>query len=139
MGNNEYSSHRRLGCSVCSKRNTTLINNSSKNLRLEKKYLEKNVTTNLKYNKCEKSNIISTLKLKDNECYCHHMENIKKEALPKLICSKRIKTPYIDIDKDWLNDILEFRRENWFDCHSDTTILKKVNRICKFAYFIHLL
>lgn len=133
MGPEEYSSRRRLGCSVCYEKNTTLIdNNLSNNLKLKKKKLVNNVTNNLKYNKCKKGEVISTLKPQVNECYCNHMEHINKESSPKLICSKRFNTPNIDIDEDWLKEISEFRRENWFDCHSDLTIFKKVNSICKY-------
>lgn len=125
MGSKEYSSRRRIGCSVCSDKNTTLIDdNSSNKLKLKTKNLGNNVTTNLKYNKCNKGEVISTLKPQVNECYCNNMEHIKKESSSKLICSKRFNTPNIDIDEDWLNEMLEFRRENWFDCHSNSTIFK---------------
>lgn len=128
----------RLGCSVCLKNNTdTLIINSSSNKPWHgKKYLKNNII-NTKYKECEKNKTIPVIKSKINECYCDHMEEIKKEVSPRLICSKRFITPnLIHIDEDWLNEIKDFRRDNWFDCHSDSVIdligTQNVKSLCKF-------
>lgn len=134
-----YSGHR-LGCSVCPKKATTkykLIddNSSTNKLRHQRKDLKKSVTT--KYNKSEKSEIVPTVRPKVNQCYCYNMEHIKREPPPKLLCSKRFENPITDNDETWLNEILEFRRENWFDCHSNTTFPKNIYPICKYTYTIY--
>lgn len=135
----------RLGCSVCSKKTSndnSNVKSSFYKTNVENKVLEKNVT----YKKHKEINGKSKRtpdfidKPKINECYCNHMEPIKKEPFPKLICSKRFKTlDLVDIDEDWLHEIKEFRRENWFDCHADSLIninSVKNNRPCKCVVFV---
>lgn len=126
----------RLGCTLCPKKNTDvkLVDNYSSNKPwLSIKCMKSNII-NGKYKKNEKIEIKPTLISKPiiKECYCNHMEKIKKEIFPRLICSKHFKTAnLIDIDKDWLHEIVEFRRENWFDCHSnlfsDTNCVQNIN------------
>lgn len=146
MGVNEYSNNvckntkeRRIGCSVCPKKNINvkLADNSSSNKPcLNRKCLKSNVTST-KHKEFEKSKITPTVILKPiiKECYCNHMEKIKKETFPRLICSKYFKIPNL-IDKDWLHEIVEFRRENWFDCHSNSSIdancVKNINPLCEY-------
>jgi len=117
--------NNRIGCSVCKNKNTndTLVLNSSSYKHWQESKHFKNSTTKTKYKGCDKNKITPVIKPKVNECYCNHMDQIKKEPLPKIICSKRFKLPsFIDIDEDWLNEIIEFRRENWFDCHADSFV-----------------
>uniref|UniRef100_A0A2S2P872 Uncharacterized protein n=2 Tax=Schizaphis graminum TaxID=13262 RepID=A0A2S2P872_SCHGA len=113
----------RLGCSVCKKKvnNDTSIKNLSSKPWIDKRNLKINVVDKKCIN-CEYSKLTPTVTLntKINECYCNHMEETKNETFPKLICSKRFKTPHLtDINEKWLNEIIEFRRQNWFDCHAD--------------------
>lgn len=129
MGVEEYSVSTnkniksRLGCSVCLKSNSNnsfRVNSSDNKLKFEKK--QKNNLISVNYNKCKKTSSV-LLKPRVNECYCHYMEHIKKPYFPKLICSKQFQAPNIlNVDKDWLDEINKFRRENWFDCHSDSFI-----------------
>ncbi|KAE9531681.1 hypothetical protein AGLY_010887 [Aphis glycines] len=116
----------RLGCSVCKKKinNDTSIKNSSSKPWIDKRNLENNVFDKKCIN-CNYNELTPTIKLKTkiNECYCNHMEQLKNESFPKLICSKRFKTPHLtDVNETWLNEIIEFRRQNWFDCHADSFI-----------------
>lgn len=144
----------RIGCSVCQKKNfdVKLVDNYSSNKPwLNRKCLISNIT-NTKFKNVEKSEISPNLALKPliKECYCNNMEKIKIEIFPRLICSKSFKTPnLIDVDKDWLHDIVEFRRENWFDCHTnlffDANSLQNINPLCEYILcgmrifnFIHL-
>lgn len=149
MGINKYSiaigentKKSRLGCSVCLKNNidTLILNSSSNKLRNGKKLIKNNIT-NTKYKEYEKNKMIPVIKSKMTECYCNHMEEIKKESLPKLICSKRFKTPnLISIDEDWLNEIKDFRRDNWFDCHSNSVIdlvsAQNIKPSCKYIILL---
>lgn len=137
VGKNKNNS--RIGCTVCKKKNTDDIldlNFSNKQWH-ESKHLN-NSTTKFKYKGCDQNKITPVIKSKINECYCTHMEQIKEESFPKIICSKRFKLPnLINIDEDWLKEIIDFRRENWFDCHSDsfvdTVCIKNDNPFCKFT------
>jgi hypothetical protein len=147
MGENKYSSavnqsieKSRLGCSVCLKKNTndTLINHidiSPNKPWRDRNHLKNNVSIT-KNEKC-----ITLCKPTINECYCNHMEQLKNEPFPRLICSKLLKTPnLINVDKKWLHEIIEFRRENWFDCHSDSFIdpmfVQNNKPFCKFIIII---
>lgn len=121
IGENKYKN--RLGCSICLRKSTCdnlIINPSISKLHLANNYLESN----------EKKN----KKKKHNECYCKHMEQIKEKSIPKLLCSKR----YSNINRngkeeDWFNDVITFRRENWFDCHSNNVIDSTcINPLCKY-------
>lgn len=138
MQNKEYSTAvgrstktNRLGCSVCPKKiDNENVNSKSNNIWFERK--------RVKHNECEKSKITTAFpsRAKVNECYCDQMEQIKTLS-PKLICSKYLKMPNLThVDKDWLNEIMEFRRENWFDCHSDlfndNISIKNINSGCKY-------
>lgn len=133
MADKEYSNvigedkvKSRYGCSVCPKKvtNGVLIVNSSSNSNKQLLNKKKNGIndTNSKYKDNGKSKIITGIKSRSkvDECYCNHMEEIKKKYFPKVLCSKRFKIPILDVNEDWLNEITEFRRENWFDCHSDS-------------------
>lgn len=121
----------RFGCSVCQKKNLEepfFLNPCTNKLKLETK--KKANDSNTEYKKCKQ------VPIQSKECYCNHMEQIQNKAIPRLICSKRHKTPnHIAIDNDWLNEMKEFRRENWFDCHSDsfvdTDFMKNINSLCK--------
>lgn len=148
MGGNKYSNavnqstkNYRLGCTVCLKKNTnnSLINTSSSNKPWRDRNHLKNNVTNTKNEKSNTSCIIH--RPSTNGCYCNHMEYLKNESFPRLICSKHFKTPdLIDVDHDWLHKIIEFRRENWFDCHSDSFIdalcVQNNNPFCKFFYIL---
>ncbi|XP_060869479.1 uncharacterized protein LOC132944250 isoform X2 [Metopolophium dirhodum] len=116
----------RLGCSVCKKKinNDKPIEHFSSKPWIDQKHL-KNKVSDKKIRKCEyiKFSPCVTLSPKISECYCNRMEQTKNESFPKLICSKRFKTPHLtDVDEKWLNEIIEFRRQNWFDCHADSSI-----------------
>lgn len=116
----------RLGCFVCKTKinNYTSTEHFSSKPWIEKKHL-KNKVTDKKCRKCEyiKLSPSVTSSPKISECYCNHMEETKNESFPKLICSKRFKSPHLtDVDEKWLNEIIEFRRQNWFDCHADLSI-----------------
>lgn len=120
----------RIGCSVCKKKvpSDTLVRHDSKRL--------KNSTTKMKYKGCDQNKMTPVIKPKVNECYCNYMEQIKNESFPKILCSKHLKLPsLIDVDEDWLNEIIDFRRENWFDCHSDSFVgsfyIQNDNPFCK--------
>lgn len=128
-------SKSRLGCSVCQKTNfkDVFLVNSFNKLKLGTK--QKAIA--MKFKKCE-----SITSIPSKECYCSRMEQIQDKVIPRLICSKRYKTPSnIAIDYDWLNEMKEFRRENWFDCHSDsfvdTEFVKSINSLCKFIIVIN--
>lgn len=133
----------RYGCSVCPKKvtnGTLIVNSSSINLLLNKKNVNHN-DTNSKYLDNDKSKIKAIIsEPKVNDCYCNHMEEIKKKLFPKVLCSKRFKIPVLDIDEDWLNEISKFRRENWFDCHSDTftdaICLKNINSSSEYIFIL---
>ncbi|XP_015374514.1 PREDICTED: uncharacterized protein LOC107169314 isoform X2 [Diuraphis noxia] len=115
----------RLGCSVCKKKiiNDTPIENCSSKPWIDKKHIKNSVpvkTKNCEYIKLAPTDMLSP---KIRECYCNYMEQKKIESFPKLICSKRFKTPHLtDINEKWLHEIIEFRRLNWFDCHADSLI-----------------
>lgn len=132
----EYSTSKmkcRLGCSVCLTRNTSdhLVINSSIN-----KLCLGNNENKKQQNKCDKCKIIP-MNI-DHECYCNRIKHVKKESIPKLICSKHYSNlNHNDKEKNWFNEIIEFRRENWFDCHSNinnVTYLKDINPLCKYMY-----
>lgn len=117
--------HSRIGCTVCKNKitNDNLVLNSSSYKHWQESKHFKNSITKTKYEGCDKNKMTPVIKPKVNECYCNYMDQIKKELFPKIICSKRFKLPsLIDIDDDWLNEIIEFRRENWFDCHADSFV-----------------
>jgi len=146
MGVKEYSIYldqntkkKRLGCSVCKKKinNDNSIENVSSKPWIEKRYLKNNVLDK-KLKNCELSNLSPTKipRHKIKECYCNHMEQVQIESFPRLICSKRFKTPHLtDIDEKWFNEIIEFRRQNWFDCHAesfiDSTYVQNINPLSK--------
>lgn len=116
----------RLGCSVCKKKinNDTQIEHFSSKPWIDKKQIKNNVSEK-KLKNCEYIKLAPTVVLspKISECYCNHMKQTKTESFPKLICSKRFTTPQLtDVDEKWLNEIIEFRRQNWFDCHADSFI-----------------
>lgn len=143
MENKKYSAvgrsakNNRLGCSVCPKKidsENIILNSSSNNLYFERRCL--------KHNEHEKSKLTSAFlsRAKVNECYCDQMEQIKT-SIPKLICSKYLKIPNLNhVNEDWLNEIIEFRHENWFDCHSDmfidTTSIRNINSPCKYIIIL---
>jgi len=138
---NKRTNVSRLGCSVCPLKNindTLKVNSLSNQLMFKKKL----TSYNKNHTNCDKSEITPTItRSKHNECYCNHMEHIKKKSYPKIVCSKRFKKPnLIDMDEDWLKEMMEFRRENWFDCHSDsfidTTCIQHINHICKFIVLL---
>lgn len=145
MDGNKYSSavyqstkNIRFGCTVCPKKNKndTLINSSSNKLWRDRNHLKNNVTNTIN----EKSKTSCTIRRPTvNECYCNSMERLKTESFPKLICSKHYKTPNLmDVNQDWLQEIIKFRHENWFDCHSDSFIdamsVQNNNLICRFIF-----
>lgn len=148
MGVKEYSNNvckntkeSRLGCSVCPKKNidVKLVDNDSSNKPWFNRKCLKNDVINTKFKHFEKSEITLTPIQKPlvKECYCYNMEKIKKGIFPRLICSKHFKTPnLIGIDKDWLHEIVDFRRENWFDCHSDlffdANCIQNINPLCEY-------
>lgn len=151
MGVKEYCNNEckntkesRVGCSVCPKKDidVKLVDNYSPNKPwLNRTFLKSNII-NTKFKNFEKREVLPTLILKPNikECYCNNMEKIKKEICPRLICSKNFKSPnLIDIDKDWLHEIVEFRRENWFDCHSnlffDANSLQNINLLREYLLY----
>lgn len=116
----------RLGCSVCKKKINydNPIENFSSKPRIDKKHIKNNVSEKKSKN-CEYIKLAPTVILspKINECYCNHMKQTKNESYPKLICSKRFKTPHLtDVNEKWLIEMIEFRRLNWFDCHADSLI-----------------
>lgn len=128
----------RFGCSVCQKKNlkdSLFLNSWTNKLKLETK--EKANDSNTEYEKCKQ------LLIQSKECYCNHMKQIQNKAIPRLICSKSYKTPnHIAVDNDWLNEMKEFRRENWFDCHSDsffdTDFMTNINSLSKCIFVINL-
>jgi len=113
----------RLGCSICKTKiiNDTQNQNCSSKPWIDKKHIKTNVSENTKNCEYIKLAPTSILSPKVRECYCNHMEQKKNESFSKLICSKRIKTPHLtDVNEKWLNEMIEFRRLNWFDCHADS-------------------
>jgi len=116
----------RLGCSVCKKKlnDDTQIKNFSPKPGIDTKHINNNVSEKKSKN-CEYIKLAPTVKLspKISECYCNHMKQTKDESFPKLICSKRFKTPHLTgVNEKWLVEMIEFRRQNWFDCHADSLI-----------------
>lgn len=121
--NLRQSTKSRLGCSVC----------------LKKKYIDKlarkqkhNYNNNMQLRTNEKTPSVIP-RPTFNECYCNYMQQMEKESFSKIVCSKSFKTPnLIDMDENWFNEIKEFRRDNWFDCHSDVFVdSKSVKPLCK--------
>lgn len=150
MGGNKYSSalnqrieKSRLGCTVCVKKNAndTLVNHIEHvEMSSNKPWLDRNHLKN-KFTSTKNEKSTTPYKPSVNECYCNHMEQLKNEPFPRLICSKLFKTPnLINVDKNWLHEIIEFRRENWFDCHSDSFIdtmhVQNNKAFCKFIIII---
>lgn len=129
----------RLGCSVCKKKvnNDTSIEHLSSKPWIDKRNL-KNVS-NEKLKNCEYNKLTPSIILRPsgNECYCNHMEQTRNVSFPRLICSKQFKTPHqTDVDKKWLHEIIEFRRQNWFDCHTESFIngncVQNINPLSKY-------
>lgn len=109
----------RLGCSVCSKytksstyRNHFSTSNSKK--ISESTFDEKGI----KFQKI-KRNPQKNTKIK-SQCYCTSMVINKTETQFKHICSKMCEHLKVSsTDDSWLNEMINFRRDNWFECHAN--------------------
>ncbi|XP_050546613.1 uncharacterized protein LOC126908511 isoform X5 [Daktulosphaira vitifoliae] len=126
-----------LGCSVCSKYTQSSYNRNPDSTFL---HTSQNKFSNIIFDEKEtklkkiKNNLNQNSKF-NSQCYCIYMPINKTKTQSKHICSKICEVSKISTtDDSWLNQIINFRRDNWFECHANFFFndidLNRVNKLC---------